>query len=295
VFKLTRPVPPATQWTDTVLYSFCRLPSCGDGDQPVAGLVFDSSGALYGTTFHGGTTGYGTVFKLTPPAAPATQWTETVLHSFGTSQGAFSRGGVSFGSKGALYGTTEYGGTSGDGTVFKLTPPVAPATEWTETVLHSFGTSSGDGEYPYEGVIFDSKGTLYSTAYNGGTSGTGTVFKLTPPVAPATQWTETALHSFGTSRGDGDHPFAGLIFDSSGALYGTTRTGGTVDKGTVFKLTPPVAPATQWTETFLHSFGTSSSDGVYSDAGVVLSDGALYGTTEYGGVSGFGSVFKVPY
>jgi uncharacterized repeat protein (TIGR03803 family) len=230
VFKLT---PPATgqTWTETMLYKFCSLPSCSDGAAPAAGLIFDPTGTvLYGTTeIGGGPADGGTVFQLTPPVAPQTQWTETVLYSFqGGADGFDPTASLIFDSAGTvLYGTTlQGGGPSNGGTVFQLTPPVAPQTKWTKTTLYSFQGGT-DGLYPSR-LILDATGALYGATQNGGINCEGTVFKLAPPVAPQTQWTETVLYRFGAQAGtaDGISPSGGLIFDSSGALYGTTAGGG---------------------------------------------------------------------
>jgi uncharacterized repeat protein (TIGR03803 family) len=290
VFKLTPPAAGQTRWTETVLYSFT---GGNDGSQPWAGLIFDHKGALYGTTVKGGTADAGTVFKLTPPAAGQTQWSETVLYSFTGGDGNNPQAvGLIVDSDGALYGTTTFGGTSNLGTVFRLTPPAAGQTQWTETGLYSF-TDETDGNYPLAGLIFDTGGALYGTTYRGGTSNLGTVFKLTPPAAGQTQWTEIVLYSF-TGGNDGSIPaFGSLIFDHKGALYGTTIRGGAANAGTVFKLTPPAAGQTQWTETVLYCF--TDSDGNSPQAAGLIFDhkGVLYGTTIFGGISNLGTVFKL--
>jgi uncharacterized repeat protein (TIGR03803 family) len=119
--------------------------------------------------------------------------------------------------------------------VFKLTPPANGQTRWSETVLYGF--TDADGKSPQAaGLIFDQKGALFGTTIFGGTSNRGAVFKLTPPAAGRTRWTETVLHKF-TGRRDGAHPLSGLTFDKKGALYGTTNLGGASNWGTVFKLT----------------------------------------------------------
>jgi uncharacterized repeat protein (TIGR03803 family) len=148
---------------------------------------------------------------------------------------------------GALYGTTVGGGAGGNGTVFKLTPPNRGQTAWTETVLHSFCSQSypcgGDGARPLAGLIADKEGAFYGTTQGGGTSGgigNGTIFKLTPPAEGQTAWTETVLYRFCPSQSncsDGVNPYAGLIADNWGALYGTTFSGGSNNVGTVFKQT----------------------------------------------------------
>ena len=234
VFKLTPPAKGQTAWTPTVLYRFCSQPSCSDGGNPAARLIADKEGTLYGTTSQGGNSGYGTVFKLTPPAKGLTAWTETVLHRFtggftGGSDGADPIAGLIADKEGALYGTTQGGGTGGAGAVFKLTPPAKGQTAWTETVLHSFTNS--DGSSPNAGLIADNSGALYGTTAGGGSAFSGTVFKLTPPAKGQTAWTETVLYSF-TGGSDGGEPLGNLIFDNQGALYGITLGGGTRVAGT---------------------------------------------------------------
>ena len=265
----------------------------GDGQLPAAGLIFDAAGALYGTTEHGGGSGYGTVFKLTPPTTSGGAWIETILFSFagpyiGGGDGAYPEAGLISDASGALYGTTVNGGTEcsdgGCGTVFKLTPPVVSGGAWTESLLYKFTSSDGS---PHAGLIFDSSGALYGTTL-------GTVFKLTPPANSDGARTESVLHLFGS--GDGLDPYAGLIFDASGALYGTTFHGGTTNGGTIFKLTPPTISGGAWTETVLYSFNnnTSSGGGAVLAAGLIFdAAGALYGTTQAGGADEFGTIFKL--
>jgi uncharacterized repeat protein (TIGR03803 family) len=257
----------ASAQTLTTLHSFGS--SSTDGIYPYAGLI-DESGNLYGTTVYGGAYGYGTVFKLTPKGI------ETVLHSFGSSatDGQEPFAGLIADAYGNLYGTTEEGGANGYGTVFKVTP------SGTETVLYSFGSSATDGKEPYADLI-DWSGNLYGTTVGGGAHGYGTAFKLTP------KGIETVLYSFGSSATDGRNPFAGLIADKSGNLYGTTFGGGANNAGTVFKLT------LKGIETVLYSFGSSATDGQEPYAGLIDESGNLYGTTEVGGAYGDGTVFKL--
>lgn len=283
--------PAAAAPTLTVLHSFTGYP---DGIEPSGRLAMDRGGALYGTTYAGGMTGggWGTVFMLTPPPVGKTQWTKTLLYAFTNgADGSHPRGGVIVDSKGALYGTTADGGLAGK--VFKLTPPPAGKTQWTYTVLHSFG-SGNDGNTPLAGLIMDSTGALYgTTAYGGGYSYYGTVFKLTPPATEKMQWTETLLHRF-AQTGDARNPEAGLTFDSDGALYGTTYFGGTLGFGTVFRLVPPASGKTTWTETILYSFkGGTDGYNLVADLSVD-SKGALYGTTPAHPINGqCGTVFKL--
>lgn len=293
------------RWSKTILHSFSSAP---DGNSPFAGVVFGNDGALYGTTVIGGnpgTPGYGIVYKLSPPANGGTPWNETVLYTFsGGADGANpSNGPLIFGSDGALYGTTENGGNAGGGTVYRLAPPTNGGTQWTLTVLYNFPGGSAGSSSP---VTFDSTGALYGAKNGPGSPGSGMVYKLTPP-ASGTTWSFTLLHAFeavsgGNGAPDGAIPSYAtpLVFDSSGALYGTTRGGGPcqgcgLGYGTVYKLTPPASgapPGTLWTEAVLYFFA-GASDGSDPYGGVIFGDdGALYGTTEGGG-AGFGTVYKL--
>jgi uncharacterized repeat protein (TIGR03803 family) len=260
--------------TETVLYGF---DGGSDGANPYGGLVFTNKGNLYGTTGYGGTYSYGTVFELNAAGV------EKVLYSFGgrSGDGVLPEAGLVI-DRGNFYGTTAaggaYGGAGGygDGTVFKLTPAGK------ETVLHSFNPEIGDGEEPIGSLVFDKDGNLYGTTFSGGAYGYGTVFKLTLSAV------ETVLHSFNPEMGDGANPIAGLVFDTKGNLYGTTRFGGAYGDGTVFML------SLAGSETVLYSF-TGGVDGGAPYAGTLVFDkkGNLYGTTSGGGTDGFGTVFKL--
>jgi uncharacterized repeat protein (TIGR03803 family) len=278
VFKLT-PNQDGS-WTESVLHRFTGK----DGAGPIAGLIFDTAGNLYGTTALGGRDNVGTVFKLMPNTDGS--WTETVLHSFtGGLDGRNPSAGLIFDTAGNLYGTTqgEFGHTSGN--VFKLMPN--SDRSWTETVLYSF-TGGADGGFPFAGLIFDTARNLYGTTHMGGRDNLGTVFKLMPNSDGS--WTETVLHSF-TLGPDGQGPDDGLIFDTAGNLYGTTQYGGPDDAGTVFKLMPNSDGS--WTETVLYSF-TGGADGFEPQAGLIFDTaGNLYGTTPGGGAAGLGVVFKL--
>lgn len=276
----------------------------GDGANPRASLILDGSGNLYGTTFDGGVAtcgddGCGTVFELTPVSGG---WQETVLHEFTGRNGSLPWAGlVSDGTN--LYGTTWQGGTlsectgNGCGVVFKLSPS---ATGWHETVLHIF-SGGKDGANPRAGLILDVSGNLYGTTSQGGIAadcggnGCGVVFELSPFSGGG--WAEKELHSF-TGGSDGSNPWAGLIFDADGNLYGTTSAGGSSGGGVVFELKPVSGGG--WKETVLHDF-SSGAKGSTPAAGVIFdSHGNLYGTTSGGGVTtgdcsdgGCGVVFKL--
>jgi uncharacterized repeat protein (TIGR03803 family) len=247
---------------ETVLHSFG---SGADGQYPVAGLIA-AKGRLYGTTLNGGADGDGTVFTMDPKTG-----TESVLHAFaGGADGAIPYAGL-IDVKGTLYGATELGGTGNDGIVFSL-----DAKTGAETILYSF-TGGADGQYPLAGLI-DVKGVLYGTTDEGGSNRDGTVFAV-----DAATGAETVLHSFG-GTGDGSTPYASLI-DVKGKLFGTTETGGASGDGTVFSVAPKTGA-----ETVVYSF-LGGTDGREPFAGLIDAKGTLYGTTEYGGTSGNGTVF----
>jgi uncharacterized repeat protein (TIGR03803 family) len=273
-------------WSETVLYSFCKLSKCTDGEYPTAGLIFDSAGNLYGTTSEGGAYGNGTVFQLVLVGGT---WNETVLYNFcpatNCPDGAGPKAGLIFDGGGNLYGTTYGGGAAGCscGTVFQLKRTNG---HWREHVLHSF--KGKDGYHPSAGLIFDAAGNLYSTTFGGGATGYGTIFQLT---SASGRWNEKVLHNFTSNGKDGFLPKADLIFDSAGNLYGTTNGGGAHGYGTVFQLTQTGGT---WKERPLHSFDENGTDGYYPYAGLILdSGGALYGTTFRGGVKGYGTVFQL--
>ena len=276
----------ATKWHEKVLHSFGNGL---DGTFPTSGLIFDAAGNLYGTTYRGGSHNYGTVFELTPNGSGG--WTSFLLHSFGSDgDGQQPWAGLIFDAAGNLYGTT----LGLDGAAFELMPN--GGHQWTETALYRFGFNGGpDGQQPWASLVFDASGNLYGTTGEGGSFYVGTAFELTPNGSGS--WTETQIYSFGNGS-DGTTPVAGMIFDASGNLYGTTSAGGTYGFGTVFELTPNGSGS--WTETVLYNFGPAP-DGQEPLAGLVFdAAGNLYGTTEQGGNLGFpcgtygcGTVFEL--
>jgi len=276
-------------WTFTPLYTFKGFGNGGDGANPEARVIFGPNGTLYGTTNLGGL-GVGTVFNLRPAARACTAalcpWTETVLHSFyGNPDGEGpGYGDLIFDKAGNIYGTTSNGGNgSNDGTVYELTPKAGGG--YTEMPIYSF--SGSDGAFPQNGVIFDNAGNLYSTTINGGLSiSYGTVFELTKSIG----WTESLPYSF-QGGNDGGYPYAGLIFDPSGNLYGATSDFGTGGGGTVFELSPS---GDSWTYNVLYSFA-GTADHQCGPWGTLVMDGAgnLYGTTYCDGANGYGNVFEL--
>ncbi len=252
-----------TAGQETVLYSFT---GGADGGLPFAGVIRDSAGNLYGTTTAGGASNWGVVYKLDPAG------NYTVLYSFtGGENGGGPYAGVIRDPAGNLYGTTSDGGAASVGVVYKLN------AAGQETVLHTF-TGGADGSFPNAGVIRDSAGNLYGTTTAGGASNSGVVYKVN------TAGQETVLYSF-TGAADGGLPFAGVIRDSAGNLYGTTTAGGASNSGVVYKVN------TAGQETVLYSFGAGGS---FPYAGVIPdSAGNFYGTTSSGGTANAGVVYKL--
>jgi len=234
VFALMPPTAPGGAWTETLLYNFA---GGADGSFPYAGLAVDSKGNLYGTTIFGGASQKGTVFKLTPPTKAGKPWTETLLHSFTGSDGAFPFAGLIIGPSGALFGTTTGGVTAGYGTAFMLTPPTSGGA-WTQTILRAF-TPGPKGTSPHAALTAGPSGTLLGTDLASGSApsfaGYGVVFQLTP--AGGGIWNETVLYTF-QGGSDGGDPDAALVAGPGGTYYGATMRGGNSGLGTVFAVTP---------------------------------------------------------
>ncbi len=269
---------------EEVLYSFCSLQSCADGQNPEASLIY-VGGTFYGTTYGGGPYSGGTIFSL-----DAKTGAEKVLYPFCSQQscadGQYPQASL-IDVNGTLYGTTSQGGAycsdiGGCGSVFKF-----DLNAGTMTTLYSFCHIPGcnDGAYPFAAVI-DAKGTLYGTTAGGGRGG-GIVFSLDPNTG-----LENILYSFGSSGINGSAPDGGLI-DVGGVLYSTTVSGGNFDQGTVFSLDLKTGA-----EVAVYSFCSldNCSDGSEPMANLIDVQDTLYGTTNKGGhcsyKNGCGTVFS---
>jgi uncharacterized repeat protein (TIGR03803 family) len=266
-----------------VLHSFQN--NGNDGWEPQASLILDSAGNLYGTTADGGTYNDGIVFELTPKAGGG--WAGRILHSFSNNgvDGSNPVAALTLDSSGNLFGTTRGGGTYGDGAVFELSPRAGGG--WSSRTVYSFHNDGVDGWLPLGGLILDASGNLYGTTLAGGSSSDGTVFELIPRNGGG--YNEEVLYSFGVG-GDAGAPYAGLVFDRLGNLYGTTFAGGAYDLGTVFELSPKSGGG--WQEEILHSFNFTSLDAGKPRAGLVIDAlGNLYGTVMEGGAYNNGAVF----
>jgi hypothetical protein len=227
VFELAPSRTKAGKWTKKVLY---RFKGGSDGGNPGAAMIFDNLGNLYGTTSIGGDYGWGTVFTL--ELGSHGKWTEHVIHNFNEkTDGAEPLGSVIFDGQGNLYCTTYAGASSTRGSVVELIPH---AHEWQEEIIHIFRGGS-DGGNPYSGLVIDASGALYGTTSDALTGGNGTVFKLTE--SSTGTWTKTILHTF-TGGNDGAFPYAPLVVDSSGNIFGTAGGGGTSGWGVVFEIAP---------------------------------------------------------
>lgn len=284
----------AGKWTETVLYSFL---GGDDGFEPMGSLIFDASGNLYGTTYGGGgsnihctTNSCGTVFELSPNTKDP--WTEQVLYRFnGSTDGSSPVSGVIQDSVGNLYGTTLYGGSNENGTVFELQQT---GGSWKESVLYRF-QGGGNAANPFGGVMFDTTGNIYGTLTGGGNGGGG-IFELRPS---GKRWKERILYFFCTQNNcvDGREPWSTLLTDAAGNLYGTTLLGGSetcplrvYECGTAFELRKTKQG---WQEVVLHEFG-SGNDGYAPYAGLIFgANKTLIGSTVDGGTGQEGSVFEI--
>lgn len=284
VYEMSRGT--AGQWVEKVIYYFGETSDEGEYG-PLAGLVMDRQGNLYGTTIGGGGSSDqgGSVFELSPSASG--KWIEKVLYAFGNVFGDAlqPRSAVTLDSAGNIYGTTVEGGAYGKGAIFKLTR--GEGGVWTESVLYSFGATTGDAGQPNQPLAIDSFGNLWGTTYEMGASGLGAIYELSP--GQGGSYTEKVVYSF-TGGADGGYPQCGFILDALGNLYGTTGSYGANNHGTVFELSPTTGGS--WTLTTLYAFDNAEGDGAN---GNLLFDptGNLYGVTWQGGSAGQGNVFRL--
>jgi uncharacterized repeat protein (TIGR03803 family) len=250
--------------TYTVLHDFAG--GTGDGEYSTAEVTLDSAGNIVGTAEYGGTNGYGILFQL----APGGKW--SLLHSFGdTGDGTLPDGAVTIEANGDMIGTTNYGGASNNGTLWKL------AADNTYSVLHSF--SADEGNFIRGPLVQDNKGDFFGTALFGGTTGYGSVFKF------SAAGKLKVLHTFNGT--DGQYPEHGVVRDKAGNLYGVTAFGGASNNGTVYKIAKDGTFAT------LYNF-TGGADGGFLYGGLAIDKaGNLYGSTVSGGANSQGTVFRV--
>jgi uncharacterized repeat protein (TIGR03803 family) len=283
VYKMTRV---GSNWLYTPIYQFRGFP---DAEAPQSRVIFGPDGALYGTTLEGGDVNMGTVYRLAPQPtfcrSALCSWNETILHSFqGAPDGANpGTGDLLFDPSGNLYGTTQYGGMRDQscmesycGTAFELQHTNGT---WQESVIYQFAYSTGFN--PMAGFIRDSSGNLYSTTTFNPAFG-GTVYELSPS---GRGWTPTFLYS---SPGSFSELRAGLVFDSSGNLYGAFGSGGVGEGGGAFEL---AHSGSSWTYVPVWDF--NGPEGGPQAALTVDAAGNLYGTTAIDGPRTCGAVFKL--
>ncbi|MGB7258907.1 MAG: choice-of-anchor tandem repeat GloVer-containing protein [Pseudolabrys sp.] len=288
VFSLTPPRQGISRWTYKVLHRFAGIPDGGISYSP---LVIDANGVLYGTTFAGGAGdpgfGMGVVFRLAPPCCGQSEWNYSVIHTFNgaPNDGEGPMGGLFLSESGALYGTTEYGGRHGHGSVYKLRPPPTPQAPWTFSLLYSFPNNMYWD--PFGSLVADSRGNFFGVTSGGGRQSChcGSLFKLSPPAGGATQWRLTLLHSFANSP-DGATPEYALILRDN-ILYGGTVQGGAGNGGVVF-----IYDLTKNKYGLVHKFtgseGATINSTLFADA-----RGALYGVAGFDNVHFSGTVFKL--
>jgi hypothetical protein len=329
VFRLSPPPLGGTNWTESVLHDFdySLAFNNGDGSSPRPGLAMDAAGALYGTTFYGGTTadpfaiGFGAIFKLTPPAPGQSAWKETVLYRFkGAGDGQNSEAVLTLDNTGALYGTTFLGGKS-----------ACPPGDRTYRLRHGVQAESAAARpdkmdqddparlrrrcrrrNPNGKLLRDHSGALYGVTLVGGTIGCtdkygdivgcGTVFKLGPPPPVGIAWIYSVIHNF-AGRPDGAGPQGGVIADDFGNLYGTTFGGGTgvcgnstlqiLGCGVAYRLNPPAPGRTLRPETILYQF-RNAGDGWQPEGELVRDpNGRPFGVSSLGTSSNNGAIFEI--
>ncbi len=306
VWKL---VPNGATWTMTTLHEFA--PFNGDGMYPSAGLVFGKDGLLYGTT-----TGIdpnnprrsrsrrSPRFRSQRPApapcsasSPDSDTTEyTILHVFGGGDDGkmpFYGSLLANQKVGGLTGTTQLGGLYSSGVVYRLSPPKPGKTAWTETILHDFGKpGTSDAISPLHNVQTGEGGVLLGCS-GGGANGNGAIFALTPPETASAAWGEKILYNFGDRANDPQvSPACEMTVGPRGVFYGAATGGGADAKGAFFRLRPPAAGQTAWTERVIHSFGRIAGVGLQPLSGPVRIGTSYYGTASAGG-NGTGALYEM--
>jgi uncharacterized repeat protein (TIGR03803 family) len=255
-------------WTESVIWAFKGGSS--DTAVPITDLVFDGNGNLYGGTGSSGNS-FGAIYELSP--AGGSTWTEKILYHF-NNLGYDPGAKIAFDGQGNLYGSVFETNGGGGGGVFRLSPQSNGS--WTETLIHKFTSSNGDGYLPRGGVVLDSKGNIYGTTSQGGLQNDGIVYELSPNGSGG--FSESIVFTF-TGQSTGSTPYSAPTLDATGDIFGTTIGGGTKFAGLVYELTKS---GVKWSETVLYNFG-GAPDGTDSNGVTFDAKGNLYGTTMGGG------------
>jgi uncharacterized repeat protein (TIGR03803 family) len=238
-----------------------------------ATLIQGGEGALYGTTMFGGALSGGSIYRMQLVSG---SWSYTVLHSFTPATGAYPEAGLVAGPDGAFYGTTESGGNADKGVIYRL---ALSGGVWTYSVLHHFDGT--DGASPFTPPVWGPGGAFFGTTTRGGSSDKGVVYRL---IGGGTTWSYSVIHQFTGANGANAY---WLVNGGDGALYGTTLTGGTEDRGTLFRLS---SSGSWWMHTLLHDFmGTQGT----RPLAMAKIGSAFFGTTVRGGATNRGTVFTL--
>lgn len=287
VYELSPPAGGSGEWTAQALYTFLNDPSEPTALRgPNGAVVFDKNGNLYGIAYGGGTYSNGGVFELSPPAQAGDEWTMTAVYSFNNSSeaaqpwGPGSNASLIVDGKGNLYGTTQYGGAASSGTVYELSPPAGDSGNWTPAILHSFkeDSSAHDGYGPLGSLAMDAQGNLYGTTGAQGLFAGGIVFELSPPASAGGQWIENIVENFTAfSTTGGSSPFANVVLDPQGNLWGTTYRGGpnyTVDSvnsgGVIFEMIPQTGGTWIEASPVPYFFGSQANDVSHPNNPIVI-------------------------
>jgi uncharacterized repeat protein (TIGR03803 family) len=286
VYELSPPTDGSGEWTAQALYTFLN-----DSSEPTSlkgpngAVVLDKKGNLYGIGYGGGAYGNGGVFELSPPMQAGGEWTMTPLYSFNNAAAANQPWGpganasLIVDAKGNLYGTTQSGGIENSGTVYELSPPPNGSGSWTASILHSFKFEiPHDGYGPLGSLAMDTQGNLYGTTGAQGALAGGIVFELSPPASPGGEWIENILENFTAfSTTGGSSPFANLVLDKQGNLWGTTYYGGpdytedsTNSDGVIFELI--LQADGEWTQAspVPYFFGSQDDDAYHPNMPIVI-------------------------
>jgi uncharacterized repeat protein (TIGR03803 family) len=257
-----------------------------NGEEPLGGLIADANGDLFGTTYAGGAFDGGTVFEIVKTTSGYSSTPITLVNFNGNGAiGPYPHGDLIADANGDLFGTTIYGGTYGDGMVFEVVKTTSGYAS-TPTTLVSFNSTNGAN--PHCGLMADANGDLFGTTQNGGASGDGTVFEI---VKTTSGYASTPTTLVNLTYSSGANPYAGLIADANGDLFGTTFDAGAFGAGTVFEIVKTTSGYAS-TPTVLVNFNVTDGQGPQSPL-IADAIGDFFGTTEYGGASGDGTVFKI--